>query len=149
MTTTNHTGKIAVGILIAVVVVVAYQWYPKYSFTKYTGFKLPTLSVSVKWSSGVDDFFAVFQTTPSSARKFIERPFFGEEWRNDTLEVRLSPTHGNVPFFDLMGYELTRADKDRWFRTKIRKLDQRKYLSKGYAVIVYPDKGRIYITAED
>ena len=149
MATSDHAGKTVAGILIVLVVLVGYQWYPKYSFTKYTGFKLPTMSVAVKWSSDSDEFFAAFQTTPSSARKFIERPFGGKEWRNDTLNVKLSATHGNVPFFDLMGNELTKKDTTRWFRTSIRKLDPNRHLHRGYAVIVYPDKGRIYITAGD
>lgn len=149
MATSNHAGKIVAVIALTIVMIVAYQWYPKCKFTNYTGFKLPTLSVAVKWDSGQEDFFAAFQTTPSSARGFIERPFGGKEWRNDTLNVKLSATHGNVPFFDLMGDELTRKDSDRWFRTRIRKLDSNRHLHRGYAVIVYPDKGRIYITAGD
>jgi len=138
--------KISAGIIIALIVIVASQWYPKYSFAKHAGFKLPPLSVAVKWHSDQQDFFAAFLTTPSSARRFIQKSHLGKEWRNDHLDVKLSPTHRNVPFFDLNGYELIRHEKDRWFHTNIRKLDSRKHLHRGYAVIVYPDKGLIYIS---
>lgn len=149
MATTNQTFKITGLILIVVLMITIYQWYPRHAFNKYTGFKIPAASVAIKWDSDLDYFFCAFLTTPNAAKKFIERPFFGKEWRNDTLDVKLSPTHGNVPFFDLMGYELTNPDKERWFYTNIRKLDPRRYLHRGYAVIVYPNKGLIYITAGD
>lgn len=144
---TPKQAKFVGVVTIASIVVFASQWYPRYSFYKYAGFKLPAISIAVKWSSDQQDFFAAYLTTPGSARRFIEQDQIGGEWRNDTLNVKLSPTHRNVPFFDLNGYELIRPDRGRWFHANIRKLDPKKHLHKGFAVIVYPDKGLIYISA--
>ena len=147
MGVSGQKGKLIAGLVIAFIVIVASQAYPKNMFSKYTGLSLPILSIAVKWYSDDDDLYAAFLASPAAARKLITRNRPGKEWRNDTLNVRLSPTHRNVPFFDIMGNELIRSDKERWFLAHIRKLDSRRSLHKGYAIIVYPEKGVIKISA--
>lgn len=136
-------------VAVALMVVLASQLYPRYHFTKYSGIDLPAFSLAIKWSSDTDDFFAAFLVPPGSVEELVGKEVRGKAWRNDTLDIKLRPTRRNVPFFDILGNELSSPDSSRWFVARFRQRDPGGYLQKGYAVIAYPSKGLIFISAGD
>ena len=141
--------KVLLGVAVALLLVVAPQVYPRSQFTKITGLHLPKMSLAVKWSSELDDFFAVFLTTPESAHNLLLQPgvWPGKPWRNDTLHVAVYSSRRNVPFFDLHTNALMSPDDSRWFLENIVKKSTNNYILRGAVVVVYPEQGLIFINA--
>jgi len=130
-------------------IVVATQVYPRTQFTNQTGLRIPAMALAIKWHSGLDDFFAVFLTSPDSARDFMLQPsaWPGKAWRNDTLKLNVYSARRNVPFFDLDADALTAPDDKRWFLENVVRKSSNDYVLKGAIVVVYPEQGLIFINA--
>ena len=141
--------KAILGATAVLAIVAATQIYPRTQFTKQTGLRIPVMSLAVKWQSGLDDFFAVFLTTPDSVRDFMRQPsaWPRKEWRNDTLKLNVYSARRNVPFFDLDGDALKAPDDARWFLENIVRKSVNDYVLKGAIVVAYPEQGLIFINA--